>query len=192
MAAYLAIEPGWLTHPKVHGIHRDARSLWIAAGLHAVANETDGRIEKRMLPLIATLAGVSPKRADDLVAAGLWIDHGDHYEIHDFLKYNQSKAQREAQREKWRRAKAKAAGVTVDSTVETNGNAPGIPQASLPYLALPTEKALGVSAGIPPRNGDTATADQPPPNPPTDEGRAEIAKIRTIVGERGHVAAEQA
>ena len=183
MAAFLAIEPGWLTHPKIHNLHRDARSLWIAAGLHAVANETDGHIEKHMLSLIATHAGVSQKWVADLIAAGLWVDRANHYEIHDFLKYNQSKAQREAQRERWRRAKAKAAGLPEDS----NEDSPRIPSPSLPCLALPTEKALAPSSVIPTRNGNGEIA-----NPPTDEGRAEIAKVRRTLAERGHGRIEEA
>jgi hypothetical protein len=187
MAAFFAIEPAWLSHPKVRGVHKDARSLWVAAGLHAVATESDGVVAKRMLPYLAALAEVSPKRAAELANSGLWSEYDELFEIHDFLNYNQSKAMRESQRERWRKAKAKAAGVTVDSHKEATEFPSGLPGASLPCLALPTEKAFGSSAGIPHRNGDTETPDQPPPNQPTDDGRAEIAKIRAIVGERGLV-----
>lgn len=186
MAAFLAIEPAWLTHPKVQGVHRDARSLWVAAGLHAVATETDGRVEKRMIPLLAAQAGVSPKRAAELVTAGLWIEKANHYEIHDFLKYNQSKALREAQREKWRKAKAKAAGIPAESNGDTNGSSATTPGASLPGPALPTDKPLFSSIEIPPRNGHDPT----PPNQPTDEGRDEIAKIKAAFRNSGFVVAE--
>lgn len=119
MNPYLAVEVGWLRHPKVRKVHRDARSLWVAGGLHAVEHETDGVIEKHMLGLIAAEADVKPSRAVDLVEAGLWEDQGDRYVIHDHLDYNPSRAQRTAQREKWRQSKSLHDDKTLIAAVRT-------------------------------------------------------------------------
>lgn len=120
MNPYLAVEVGWLRHPKVRRVHRDARSLWVAGGLHAVEHETDGVIEKHMLGLIAAEADVKPSRAAELVDAGLWEDWGDRYVIHDFLIYNPSKAEREERRERWRKQKEKQRGFSGVSTADTH------------------------------------------------------------------------
>lgn len=99
---WLKIDDGWINHPKIRAVHRDARSLWLAGAIHAAGQETDGVIAKNMLAIFAAQAEVSPKRASELVAAGLWEDCGDHWEIHDYLAYNASHAELEKGRERHR------------------------------------------------------------------------------------------
>lgn len=110
----MRLDDGFFRHPKARAAGRDGRQLFLAGLCWASANLTDGMIPKLSLPLVAAEAEVRASVAEKLTAAGLWIDHGDRYEIHAYLERNRSReqveAEREAATERQRRAReAKAA-----------------------------------------------------------------------------------
>jgi hypothetical protein len=96
---WFRLDDQWLMHPKIRAAGRDGRALWIAGGLHCASHLTDGRIDKITADLLAKMAEVPAKTsAKSLVAAGLWIDHGTHYEMHDYLEYQPARATVEKER----------------------------------------------------------------------------------------------
>lgn len=120
------IDDGFYDHPKLDALGRDRLS---AVGLHWLAVSwsnrwlTDGAITRER---VAKLGG-TPRLADALVSAGLWDRDGDDYRIHDFLDFNESKADveaaREVEREKKRRQRAAGAGKAAATGAVVN--APG-------------------------------------------------------------------
>ena len=102
---WFRLDDGWLMHPKVQIVGHQGRALWLAGGLHCAAQLTDGRIEKGIVRVLAAQAEVPVSAAKKLVAAGLWIDEGDHYQMHDYLDYQPSKEQVANKRAGWSRKK---------------------------------------------------------------------------------------
>lgn len=84
---WFRIDDTWGTHPKVQACTPKARLLWIYGGLYCAQHLTDGSIPKTSMSMLAGAASVPAKVATELVDVGLWIDHGDRYEVHDFLTY---------------------------------------------------------------------------------------------------------
>ncbi|KFI40391.1 phage protein [Bifidobacterium actinocoloniiforme DSM 22766] len=74
-----------------------AVGLWVEAGAWASASQTDGRVLKRVLRTLHPDA--TEEDAQTLVDVGLWEDHGDYWQIHDFLKYNPPREKVKAQKE---------------------------------------------------------------------------------------------
>lgn len=89
-------------NPKMAGVSIAAVGLWVEAGAWASASQTDGQVLKRLLRVLHPDA--SEKLADELVAAGLWEDQGDHWQIHDFLEYNPPREEVEAKKARRSRA----------------------------------------------------------------------------------------
>ena len=89
-------------NPKMAGVSIAAVGLWVEAGAWASASQTDGQVLKRLLRVLHPDA--SEKLAEELVAAGLWEDQGDHWQIHDFLKYNPPREEVEAKKARRSRA----------------------------------------------------------------------------------------
>lgn len=84
-------------YARLHGSfwrHDRTASLPLAAvGLHAKAmsfcadNMTDGRIRKEMA--VAFNGGARPvKEIGALILAGVWVENGEHYELHDWSQHN--------------------------------------------------------------------------------------------------------
>lgn len=85
-------------HPKFAGLSLAAVGLWACGLAYCSRHLTDGEISKKMLHRISPEAAPAASAAE-LVAAGIWHDVGDRYEVHDYLKYNPSRAKVLAQRE---------------------------------------------------------------------------------------------
>lgn len=88
-------------HPKV--IQAGPEAAWLAVCAMAYCREhlTDGVLPAAVVP---TLAGVKRPLvvAAKLVEVGLWEAHEDAFVVHDFLKWNPSRAEVESTREKWK------------------------------------------------------------------------------------------
>lgn len=83
------------SHPKFTDLSGNAVRLWLFALCWCNQQETDGKIPRGALRVL----GGSPKAARELVSAGLWEVSEAGWEVHDFLHYQPSRAQRNAQRE---------------------------------------------------------------------------------------------
>jgi hypothetical protein len=75
-------------HPKMVQAGAEAFALWVAGNCYSNAHTLDGRLPKKLLGTIySPLSRKASKLARVLCDVGLWHDRGDHYEIHDYAKY---------------------------------------------------------------------------------------------------------
>ena len=95
-------DDGYDRNPKIRAVSIFAESLHSVAIRHCAAQENDGVFPKTDLGLLLEFAKVPvAKRSVTLREAldkVLLHDHGDCYEVHDFLDYNPSHAELEAKR----------------------------------------------------------------------------------------------
>ena len=93
--AWARIDDNFFNHPKVRNAGKDAVIFHLAALCHSNAFLTEGFIQDAMIELIGVQSFKKKpvQLAERLVDCGLWerVDGG--YLIHDFLKYNHSKAE---------------------------------------------------------------------------------------------------
>lgn len=109
---WVKIDDGFYMHPKVIGLSPAAIGLHVCGLCYAADNLTDGHIPKAAIDRL-TSARSAAKMLDELEAAGMWIDEGQSWRIHDYLKYQPSRAkvleEREQASERQRKAREKAA-----------------------------------------------------------------------------------
>lgn len=123
--AFAKLDTTVLNHAKFARISLSAIGLYALGLLHCMDQLTDGKIDKNA-PSIVIRRGLKGRgrwtveAEKELVEIGLWIDRGDHYEVHDYLDWNptaaQIKADREASRERMRKRR---------SSGERSGERPG-------------------------------------------------------------------
>ena len=97
---WLKVDDVFTEHPKVLPLSDAAFRVHVHALCYCVRLQTDGLIPSAAL---RSLRG-TPRLAKQLVDAGCWEAHDGGWLVHDFLNYNVSKADWEAERE--RKAKA--------------------------------------------------------------------------------------
>lgn len=93
---WVKLDDQFAFHPKAASAGPEAMWLYVAGLCWCSQHLTDGRIPKATVPI---LAAVKRTTAAKLVEVGLWDDHGDAYEVHDYLEFQPSKAKVEADRE---------------------------------------------------------------------------------------------
>lgn len=103
--SWAKLDDAFPDHPKVIGLSADAFRLHVTAICYAARFETDGAIPAGGLPRI----GGTTASVDELVDAGLWDRTPRGWQIHDYLQYNPSRAERQTMRqqaadrqERWR------------------------------------------------------------------------------------------
>jgi hypothetical protein len=105
--AWFRIDDQLHSHPKVRAAGLPALGLWSVAGAHSMAYKTDGFVPDWFVKSWPN----SRKLADRLVTAGLWLPaerNGETgWKFHDWLDYQSSSEDIEADREKARRRQAK-------------------------------------------------------------------------------------
>lgn len=162
---WFRLDDGWLMHPKIRAIGKDARCLWLAGGLHCASQLTDGRIDKHYLPVLAIQADVKSSCHQRLVEQGLWIDNGDHWQMHDYADYQMTRDDYEAERERkskagkasakkrWQRDSNSSTAVitAVTQTVQQAASEKTCPQPNptqpnpIEVLQVPTTTSLAVA-----------------------------------------------
>lgn len=118
--AWVRIDDRCRTNPKIQKSGTAGYVLWLAALQWCNENAGDGIIPKCVLSTLWSPLGerfYAKKAAKKLTAAGLWIEHDDHFEIHDYLEYQPSRAQIIAKKEaaKMRQQKHRATADLHDS-----------------------------------------------------------------------------
>lgn len=93
--AWVKLDDNFPTNRKVVELGADAFRLYVEALCYCGSNLTDGHLTPSALRRLW-----EPDRATELVAAGLWLQVEDGYEVKDYLKYNPSREQVETEREK--------------------------------------------------------------------------------------------
>ena len=95
--SYAKFDDGFADHPKVRRLSPHAFQLHVAGILHCSRWLTDGVIQADSVPDL--VRKFRPSAVDELIAAGLWRDQaGLAYVIHDYLEWNDSRAQVERRR----------------------------------------------------------------------------------------------
>jgi hypothetical protein len=150
---WVRLDDAFFTNSKAIAAGLHGRSLALAGICYASGNLTDGKIAKAALPIIAAMAGVKPNVARQVVVAGLWEEEGDHYLIHDYLKYNPSAEQvhreRDAAAERQRRWRD-----THVAQRRSDSDRNGVSSAS-PSHPIPDSDSLSVSSrGLSPPSDD--------------------------------------
>lgn len=149
------------------------RDLFVAGLAYCAKGLTDGRIDKADLPLVLASAQAKKPTVTALVGAGRWLDRGDHYEVDQYLTYQPSKAQvtaeREAARERQRRARAKGGESRRDIDRESPGTdavSNGPPGPSRPGSSPPTPPQAGGHDGTHTNCRECGTNRRGKPEPP--------------------------
>jgi hypothetical protein len=88
--SYAQIDDGILERLLVLGVDEDAANLYLRAIVWCNRNLTDGWIPKTAITSISQ-SKLALRRAGHLVEKGRWIDHGDRWEVHDYLDWNDSR-----------------------------------------------------------------------------------------------------
>ena len=89
--AWVRIHDGATRHQKLSGLSDKAFRMWIEGLSHAQEGLTDGFIVGRSLRSFVVRA--TAKATTELVDAGLWCRQDNGYQIHDYLDWNDSKAE---------------------------------------------------------------------------------------------------
>lgn len=77
------------THPKVVRLTDAAFRLHVSAICYCANHMTDGLIDADAVRLL--VPRFKPSAVTELVERGVWLQHGDVYELHDYLQWNRSK-----------------------------------------------------------------------------------------------------
>jgi hypothetical protein len=109
--AWVKLDDGWWCHPKTLGVSLEARGLYIMALCWSSAQSTDGEIPEEVVTLMSH--GTNADLADELVFYTLWHKVDTGYQIHDFLKYQMSAADRKAMTRANAERKARSRAQTV-------------------------------------------------------------------------------
>ncbi|MFE2710547.1 hypothetical protein ACFXKI_00800 [Streptomyces mirabilis] len=96
---WVKLDDRFPSHRKVALLSDRAFRLHVCAMCWCAENLTDGRIGERELALVTRIRGVKAT-AKQLEDAGLWDRTEDGWEIHDYLDYNPSREQVQAERKK--------------------------------------------------------------------------------------------
>jgi hypothetical protein len=112
------LDDGLYDHPKLDELGRDrlpAIGLWALAISWCNRRLTDGFVPADRVRLL----GGSSVIADRLVTVGLFDKEGEDYRVHDFLQFNDSRADVEARRAADAERKRKSRGISTPSTPES-------------------------------------------------------------------------
>lgn len=108
--AWAKFDDRWATHPKLLAAGLEAKGLDASGICYAAGQETDGFVPDTALIILGAGHRNPRKVADRLVEVGRWIrdDERRGYVIHDFDRYNFTRAQGEAKRTRDAERKAAA------------------------------------------------------------------------------------
>lgn len=159
------IDDGFWRNEKVAACSDASLGLHVRAISYCADQATDGVLSGIALKALRAKAGL----VRELVKAGLWIDHHDRFEIHDYLKYNPSAEQIATKRHSKAMAGAKGAasrwhgtGNAPDPTrTHTQSNVVVLPDARPAIFALYESMGWTINAGVMPKL-EAIEEDHPP------------------------------
>lgn len=96
------LDDGFHGHPKIRRAWRDrtALGLYVLAVNHATCYELDGRISPEFVEDQVPDQSERDRAVTVLIECGLWEPNGEGWVIHDFLKYQPSRAKLREGRER--------------------------------------------------------------------------------------------
>lgn len=92
---WFKVDDKFWSHRKIRQLSPDAISLWVRAGSYCGDHLTDGIVEPSDIGFI----GGELSHAEELVDAGLWLEHERGYVFHEWEKYQPTREKVEAERE---------------------------------------------------------------------------------------------
>lgn len=151
---WVRIDDEFALHRKVRRAGAHGVALHVAALCYASRHETDGKIPKDDLESVWPWGEIKmEKTVAKLLAAGLWDDVGDAYQLHDYLEYNPSKAQLEKERHakserqrKWRETQQRR---DVDASTDAHATNDSRVSSLAVTLAPRTRAPAGPGAPVP-------------------------------------------
>lgn len=168
--SWIRLDDGFADHPKVLAAGPLATVLYVRGLCYASRHTTDGFIPTGAVPALAV--GLDPAGPEDLVRVGLWEKTEGGYTIHDFLKYNFSKAEIVAAREKKREA-GRAGGL---ASAQARGQA-GAQAAASPTVAPVVQEILNSHTHSPsPKDKEKRNTLSGKPDPTSLDGFQEKAQ----------------
>lgn len=178
--AYAKFDVGYLDNPKVGPLLEDDRPyaviLHAASILYAAQHLTDGVVRVKTL---LRKTGASSDDAAALVAAGLWVDHGDGTaSIHDYLEHNRS-----AEQALGASAKAKHAAQHRYGHAPKHANEDAPKHAPGTASSMPIEREKEREKELP-----TSGADAPDGGPFSEDVTRLCDTLATLVRDNGHKA----
>lgn len=103
--AYAQIHTQALRHRKVLSLSAHAFRVWVAGQCYCQEHLSDGVIPK--VALVALGVPVKAAWVGELLTQQLWHDHAEHYEVHDWADWNETRervaARRKAKQERHKR-----------------------------------------------------------------------------------------
>ena len=112
--AWVKLDDTFVEHPKVLAAGPLAAWLHVCAISYCNRNLTDGLVPKAVASRLADVSGPA-KHIASLVREGLWIEQDHEYLLHDYLEYQPSRAQVEAEREAAKKRMASSRAKVVGS-----------------------------------------------------------------------------
>lgn len=154
--SWIKLDDQWMDHPKIIRAGKDARDMWLASITWCAKHLTDGYFPPELLPQLAVMAGVDVANcqtfAKTLLEVCLWDATDNGYHVHDYLDYNPTKEQTEANRIARSRA-GKAGGEAkagkMPSKILANGwqkSSKSLPRTRTPLTPPPEEIAANAAS----------------------------------------------
>lgn len=105
---WVKLDDGFYDNLTNRALGPAGRDLFIASLCFCAKANTDGKIPKADVDLVLAQAQTKSTTVTKLIAAGRWLDRGDHYEVDQYLRYNPSRQQTEDRRSDISRKKSEA------------------------------------------------------------------------------------
>jgi hypothetical protein len=156
---WVRIDENAMDHPKIGGLPDGAFRLWVQGLAYCQKYLTDGVISD---VAVKGLRAYSPKRRAELVAATLWESAVSGVQVHDYLQWNESRANvmktREQARERIRRLRGKHQPCNAVTPSEQTENElrsfSGGVSVSSSLASKVKEEGLGETKTLPQRSGE--------------------------------------
>jgi hypothetical protein len=195
---WVRIDEEFAKHPKVVEAGPLGLAMQVAALCYCNQYLTDGFVPRSVVPSLLNLDGLGMRMwmgeiagggedanwklvVEDVIYAGLWTEEDSGYRIHDYDKYQPSKAEVEAQRARNKVAGSKGGQARAERLAKQSASHTPSDVASEP-LADRLAKAQAKSKPVPVPVTDTTT----PPPPPEAEGDLDpwMPAARKLVAEK--------
>jgi len=95
--SWVRVDDKFPRHPKVIGLCAQSAALWMAACCWCSEFETDGALPAAAVP---HLSWYTPEGVEGLERAGLWRKTETGWQIHDYLKFNPSRRDKQEKRDR--------------------------------------------------------------------------------------------
>jgi len=123
------IDDQFTDHEKVVGLSLAAKGLWLCGLVYSARRLTDGFVSEDVVARECYNAESDsltwPELSNELVNAGLWERADRGFQIHDYLEYNPSKAQVQAERTTLSEKRAAAGKAGAAARWQADGNSYG-------------------------------------------------------------------